>query len=507
MTDKNTKGVVKIPNGSEETQDRDEVITNKVNDVIRAGILSAGHPNQALPDLKASNKCQPECKPSKNELCQKVEGLMKCVCRPGFARMFPDRPCLPTYTYDLNVTLERIGRDKLHYFDDLADSNSTDFVKFAQATREALDRMVMQSDLRDIFHGVQVHAFEPSSDSKDVISRFYLQLSDNIDESRLEDVFKKYLRNNNYTLGGTDIFASAASLDDLRAQDFDECSHAKFHDCSENAQCFNLKGTYTCSCKEGYSDLSENMLYPGRICSADQVGCERCNYHGTCYSREGDEVICECFHWYAGDSCHINLKVLLIALATLGAVLFVLLLVCIILTCARRKPRNAAMASGMSFLPQRVGSASNRGTLDRRAMIQDTSSEDSRSEINMLPYQQKQKIPKGALKKPSKVLMQHPIDAENGENTISFPDQKDRSLTVMIPRAKYHPASHTSPLANYTTFDARKPSVPSVSEAKLLSYLDAGPSPNKTDAKRKFSKSPSETFAEEKRARGRRREH
>lgn len=71
------------------------------------------------------------------------------------------------------------------------------------------------------------------------------------------------------------------------------------------------------------------------------------------------------------------------------------------------------------------------------------------------------------------------LKKDNGETTISFPDQKDRSLTVMIPRAKYHPAPPTSPLINYTSFDARKPSVPSINEAKLLSYLDAGPSPNK----------------------------
>lgn len=49
--------------------------------------------------------------------------------------------------------------------------------------------------------------------------------------------------------------------------DFDECSDPKFHDCSENAQCFNLRGTYTCSCKEGFTDLSQNALYPGRVCS------------------------------------------------------------------------------------------------------------------------------------------------------------------------------------------------------------------------------------------------
>lgn len=33
--------------------------------------------------------------------------------------------------------------------------------------------------------------------------------------------------------------------------DFDECVNIKYHDCSENAYCFNLRGTYTCSCREG----------------------------------------------------------------------------------------------------------------------------------------------------------------------------------------------------------------------------------------------------------------
>lgn len=211
-----------------------------------------------------------------------------------------------TYTYNLNITLERIGRDSLHYYNDLSNTNSTDFIKFAWATREALDRMVMQSDLRDIFQGVEVHSFVQGPNNHGIVSKFYLQLSDNIEETRLEGILRKYLRSNNYSLGGTDIVAS--HLDNLKAQDFDECSNPKFHDCSENAHCFNLRGTYTCSCKEGFSDLSENMLYPGRVCSADLSGCEKCNYHGACYSKSGDEVFCECFPWYAGDDCRINLK-------------------------------------------------------------------------------------------------------------------------------------------------------------------------------------------------------
>lgn len=38
-------------------------------------------------------ECQPECKTIDNELCQQIEDSTRCVCRPGFARMFPDRPC------------------------------------------------------------------------------------------------------------------------------------------------------------------------------------------------------------------------------------------------------------------------------------------------------------------------------------------------------------------------------------------------------------------------------
>lgn len=105
--------------------------------------------------------------------------------------------------------------------------------------------------------------------------------------------------------------------------DFDECSNTQFHDCSENAYCFNLRGTYTCSCRENFIDLSENPAYPGRMCSAELIGCEMCNYHGTCYTpnsgnaNEPDNAsftvssnaqVCECFQWYTGASCQINLK-------------------------------------------------------------------------------------------------------------------------------------------------------------------------------------------------------
>ncbi|XP_017786883.1 PREDICTED: uncharacterized protein LOC108569731 [Nicrophorus vespilloides] len=469
MNDKNQGSIVKIPKENRETQHRDEMIANNEVNRILSGEIIIAHPPSLDTNIIISDKCLPECKPSRNELCQRVEGVMRCVCRPGFARMFPDRPCKPTYTYTLNIVLDRHGKDKLHYSDSLNDTSSTQFLKLAEATQDGLHRMVMQSDFRDIYHGVSVKKYEPLADSDAVLNIFTLQLSDNTDQTRLEDVFKKYLRNNNYSLGGTDVYASKEVLNHLRAEDFDECSDSRFHDCSEHSQCFNLRGTYTCSCREGFADLSENMLYPGRICSAELIGCEKCHYHGTCYTRDDDQILCECFQWYAGDSCQVNLKVLLIALVTLGAILFTLLMICIVITCAKRKPKQ----NPMSFLPQRV--PVRRGsTIDRRAMIQDSSSESGHSDT--LPYVPKKAPIKGALKKPK------------------YEDQKDRSLTVMIPRAKYHPAPPTSPQVNKNSnFEKRKMSAGSSNEAKLLSYLDAGPSPNKGD-QRKFSRA-SDSYA------------
>lgn len=41
---------------------------------------------------------------------------------------------------------------------------------------------------------------------------------------------------------------------------------------------------------------------------ADAIGCELCNYHGTCYYKANEDPTCECFQWYAGEFCQINLK-------------------------------------------------------------------------------------------------------------------------------------------------------------------------------------------------------
>jgi hypothetical protein len=98
---------INVKKGSKGGEEYSEVAnhdeTNPNGDVNHAvllgGVLIAAPPRHNTPSThfnnrdQGSNSCRPDCSAARNELCQRVEGHMKCVCRPGFARMFPDRPC------------------------------------------------------------------------------------------------------------------------------------------------------------------------------------------------------------------------------------------------------------------------------------------------------------------------------------------------------------------------------------------------------------------------------
>ncbi|XP_023158995.1 uncharacterized protein LOC105664975 [Ceratitis capitata] len=66
-----------------------------------------------------------------------------------------------TYTYTLRIPASRIGDHKLHYERLLRDNTTNDYKQLSTITKEAVDRLVMQSDFRDIYHGVQLTAFSP----------------------------------------------------------------------------------------------------------------------------------------------------------------------------------------------------------------------------------------------------------------------------------------------------------------------------------------------------------
>nr|XP_037876760.1 uncharacterized protein LOC101743303 isoform X1 [Bombyx mori] len=461
----------------------EQVNSNGVSQVLFGEILLAGAPYLETTNVGNANgpgfgkECQPDCKASRNERCQRIDGLMKCVCRPGFARMFPDRPCKPTYTYSVKLALASQGESRLQFQESLSDNSSKEYQALAVATHEGINRMVMQSDLRDVYHGIHIAGFHPVEIQNDtgtgyqgVMNDFYVQLSDNAHENRLKEVLEKYLRNNNYSLGGTDVHAASELLDKMDVSDFDECTSGQFHDCSEHAQCFNLRGTYTCSCLEGFADLSVNNLYPGRICSAEPVGCARCNYHGTCYSRDDKRVLCECFQWYSGSTCQINLKVVLISLVVAGALLTVVLAACAVIACRRSKPPQRSIVTCIQGMPTLHQGAMPKQRNDRRALISEQGEPRDNTSI------QNASLPYMPAKRPS----------SSKKLVISDPPSHDPppppAPAVLIPRARFHP-HHGDSRENL----ARKRSLELSSEAKLISYLESGAATTHDEMRRKHS--------------------
>ena len=84
------------------------------------------------------------------------------------------------------------------------DTNSIVFRRYALPIKEALDRTLMQSDLRDVYRSLNIDKF--AADPVKVL--FNVQLTSNTDETRLKEVIRKYLVMSNYSLGGTEVYAS-----------------------------------------------------------------------------------------------------------------------------------------------------------------------------------------------------------------------------------------------------------------------------------------------------------
>ncbi|XP_059609700.1 uncharacterized protein LOC132257033 [Phlebotomus argentipes] len=386
---------------------RDEQALPEVSHAMLGDILMASTPTTT--ETAYELDCWPPCRSDRNEVCRQSSTFSKCACRAGFARMFPDRPCRPTYTYAMGMRLGRLGGAKLFWDSALINNSSARFHHMQTLAHEALERAAMQSDLHDIYYGLIVNGFEPDKNAGVIWVYFRLQLSDNSDERRLQDIFKKYLRSSDLNLGGTELFAADLSI---VAVDFDECRYAVLHDCSPDAICFNLRGTYTCGCREGFIDVSENTLYPGRHCSAEPIGCATCTFHGICVPPPDNRAVarCECFAWYSGTTCRVNLKALLIALATLAAILVCILIGCIMTTerCSTRRHCGTLIVPVMSLRSRKV---------DCRAIVDNAS--------------------------------------ETSDDVIQ-PSDNEQALTVMIPRAKYQSRQSVSSLCN----------------PKLLNYLD-----------------------------------
>lgn len=122
----------------------------------------------------------------------------------------------------------------LKHEDALRNPSSPKYNHLLEVVHDAIDRMVMQSDLRDIYHGIHLAGFstipvnsttpavDSSNDGHGINAKFQLMLSDNTKtEQNLTNVFKEYLHENNYNLGGTNVYSTPLLAE--RIQAYGEC--------------------------------------------------------------------------------------------------------------------------------------------------------------------------------------------------------------------------------------------------------------------------------------------
>lgn len=129
------------------------------------------------------------------------------------------------------MAVSQLQSQSLKYEDALRNPSSPKYSHLMQVVHDAIDRMVMQSELRDVYHGVHVAGFNNitqlngthvtaanTTPMRGVETEFHLQLSDNSkNEAQIMDVFKKYLLKNKFNLGGTNLYSSQSLIDHIRA--------------------------------------------------------------------------------------------------------------------------------------------------------------------------------------------------------------------------------------------------------------------------------------------------
>lgn len=79
------------------------------------------------------------------------------------------------------------GKERLKFHSSLSNNSTKEYHSLAVASHEGINRMVMQSDLRDVYHGVHISGFYPveinpprGEPYTGVINDFYVQVQINI---------------------------------------------------------------------------------------------------------------------------------------------------------------------------------------------------------------------------------------------------------------------------------------------------------------------------------------
>ncbi|KAL3070193.1 hypothetical protein niasHT_039386 [Heterodera trifolii] len=184
------------------------------------------------------------CDKGKHEACLFISGSYHCSCPMGYGRL-PDGRCLAINECD-DARLNECSEDA-ECIDQAEAYTCKCKSGFADISPQGKPGTLCR---RRINECAQPQAFDVDCDANAIC----------IDT---EESFSCRCRP-----GFADISEQFNKLPGRRCVEaINECLDRKLNDCSENAQCEDSKEGYTCKCRAGFLDASENAgKYPGRVC-------------------------------------------------------------------------------------------------------------------------------------------------------------------------------------------------------------------------------------------------
>ncbi|XP_014677474.1 PREDICTED: transmembrane cell adhesion receptor mua-3-like [Priapulus caudatus] len=247
-----------------------------------------------------------QCSGRNREVCGVVRNQRVCVCGPGYSRRGPRGQCLPSLIYTILLRVVRRDVIPLEFRQEYRNPLSYDYYNLTTTAQTGVNRALDSTSISDSFIGSRVLDISPPSTvgaSGGVVFPADVTFHANFPGSVIDVTQHLWqaIVSANYSLGGTDLYVDRLNFT-LNYRDVDECSDPLLNDCHEDAVCRNLPGTFRCTCKPGYIDLTPAVA--GRRC----VYCPKdfCSGHGECKVNSNGARACSCEAGWMGERCDVS---------------------------------------------------------------------------------------------------------------------------------------------------------------------------------------------------------
>ncbi|XP_041362676.1 uncharacterized protein LOC121378529 [Gigantopelta aegis] len=201
-----------------------------------------------------------ECKSSpcsENSMCVNVPGSFSCLCDKGYFLTEP-LTCTECKVFNASLSVNKIGSIVMTYSSQYDDMESPAAANLSLLVTEAVTKVLTVS-LGNLAYGSSMQQFRPGSVVADVTLFMNISYTGDVADLML------LILADNASFTSMNIFLDN---NNTVVTDIDECSDPSWNDCSPDADCDNLIGTYTCSCRLQFTDYSPQPNKPGRICVA-----------------------------------------------------------------------------------------------------------------------------------------------------------------------------------------------------------------------------------------------